>query len=179
MASDDELLRAAARGEARAFGRLYSRYRDAILAYCLRLTRDPEVAADLMAETFAAALVAVSREGVAHVEVPAAWLFGIARNKVIDSARRGRVDAHARKLLELEPLVLDDRDLGRINELGAEEALLGALPSDLSHAVRARVLDELEYAEIARGLDLSEQVVRKRVSRGLTKLRARLQEDHP
>jgi RNA polymerase sigma-70 factor (ECF subfamily) len=61
----------------------------------------------------------------------------------------------------------------------AEEALLAVLPSDLSHAVRARVLDELEYGEIARGLDLSEQVVRKRVSRGLTRLRARLQEDHP
>jgi RNA polymerase sigma-70 factor (ECF subfamily) len=132
-----------------------------------------------MAETFAAALLAVSRDSVSHVETPAAWLFGIARNKMIDSERRGRVDAEARKMLELEPLVLDDRDIARIDELGADDAILCALPADLSDAVRARVVDELDYDEIARTLDCSEQVVRKRVSRGLTKLRTRLQEGQP
>jgi RNA polymerase sigma-70 factor (ECF subfamily) len=76
----------------------------------------------------------------------------------------------------LEPLVLDDADIARINELGAGEEILALLPRELSEIVRARIVDEVEYWEIARAFDCSEQVVRKRVSRGLTRLRARFQE---
>jgi RNA polymerase sigma-70 factor (ECF subfamily) len=175
-ASDRELVRVTATGDGRAFGELFKRYGDAILAYCLRLTRRPEVAADLMSETFATALVAISRGQADDVDTPAAWLFRIARNKTIDAERRGRVDAAARELLMLEPLVLDDADIARINELGAGEEILALLPRELSEIVRARIVDEVEYWEIARAFDCSEQVVRKRVSRGLTRLRARFQE---
>jgi RNA polymerase sigma-70 factor (ECF subfamily) len=39
-------------------------------------------------------------------------------------------------------------------------------------AVRARIIDEESYAEIARRLECSEAVVRKRVSRGLAQLKS-------
>ena len=54
--SDEELL-----GDARdidAFGELYSRYVRELLGFLLRRTADAQVAADLVAETFAAAFVA-------------------------------------------------------------------------------------------------------------------------
>ena len=57
------------------------------------------------------------------------------------------------------------------------EAWLAQLPSHEAAALRARVLDEREYAEIASDLRVSEAVIRQRVSRGLGRLRRRLSED--
>jgi RNA polymerase sigma-70 factor (ECF subfamily) len=51
--------------------------------------------------------------------------------------------------------------------------LLAALPADQRLAVEARVLEDGEYSEIARRLHCSEQVVRKKVSRGLSTLKTR------
>ena len=50
--------------------------------------------------------------------------------------------------------------------------LLRALPADQRAAVRARVIDGLDYSEAADVLGCSEMVVRQRVSRGLRRLRA-------
>ncbi|MEA2496281.1 MAG: hypothetical protein QOJ29_4192, partial [Thermoleophilaceae bacterium] len=77
-----------------AFGAFYDRYRDALLAYFIRRVRDPDVAADLMAETFAKALLTL--HGGARVSSPAPWLFSIARSTLVDSVRRGQVEARAR-----------------------------------------------------------------------------------
>jgi RNA polymerase sigma-70 factor (ECF subfamily) len=46
------------------------------------------------------------------------------------------------------------------------------LGADQLAALRARVIDETDYATIARELRTSEAVVRKRVSRALARLRA-------
>jgi RNA polymerase sigma-70 factor (ECF subfamily) len=86
------------------------------------------------------------------------------------------VEDRARRRLSLEPEALDDDDLARVDELGAAGGsgvteLLEALPDSQRRAVRARVLDEREYGEIAAELRTSELVVRQRVSRGLARLR--------
>jgi RNA polymerase sigma-70 factor (ECF subfamily) len=51
---------------------------------------------------------------------------------------------------------------------------LADLPAGERAAVSARVIEERDYGEIARSLGCSEMVVRKRVSRGLARLRAGL-----
>ena len=106
-----------------------------VVSWCACRT-DPEVAADLTAEVFAAVLIAA-------------------------------------------PLAVEDYDLARILDLaddraGSVRGLLEALPVDERVAVHARVIDEREYGDIAQSLGCSELVIRKRVSRGLARLRARL-----
>jgi RNA polymerase sigma-70 factor (ECF subfamily) len=54
--------------------------------------------------------------------------------------------------------------------------LLEALPSAERGAVRARIVDERSYGEIAAELRCSELVVRKRVSRGLARMREQFKE---
>ncbi|MBX5470690.1 MAG: sigma-70 region 4 domain-containing protein [Thermoleophilaceae bacterium] len=54
--------------------------------------------------------------------------------------------------------------------------LVERLPPDQRDAVTARIVDERDYAGIARDLRCSESVVRQRVSRGLRALKVRLQE---
>jgi RNA polymerase sigma factor (sigma-70 family) len=53
-------------------------------------------------------------------------------------------------------------------------AAVDGLPPNERDAVRARVLNERAYSEIAIQLDCSESVIRQRVSRGLARLRGRL-----
>jgi len=176
--TDQELLALALTTEPEAFTVFYERHVDVVLTFLRRRTSSPEVAADLMAETFAAALLALHADTEPEqLEVPVAWLLGIARNKLFESYRRGRVEAAAREKLGLEPLVLDDSDLALVDELSESDLvsqLADLLPADQLEALRARVIDEREYDEIARDLDCSEAVVRKRVSRALSTLRARV-----
>jgi RNA polymerase sigma factor (sigma-70 family) len=172
----DEGLLAATRSEPAAFGAFYRRHEDRILSYFLSRVGDPEVAADLTAETFAAALSSAHRFRPRKAPA-AAWLFGIARNKLAMSRRQGRVEARARRRLRMAPLVLTDESIERIGALDRTVlTLVEELPGDQQEAVRARVVDELDYADIAMDLRCSEAVVRKRVSRGLGTLRARMEE---
>lgn len=173
--SDEELLVLGAR-DAEAFGEIYDRYEDPMLAFFRRATGRADLAADLTAEVFAAA-IASAASFRPELGTARGWLFGIARHELAQSWRRGRVDAEARRRLGMEPLVLSDESLERIDRLGQAGAmdsleLLQTLPADQRAAVRARVIDGLDYAEVAHTLGCSELVVRQRVSRGLRRLRA-------
>ncbi len=170
--SDDELLSA---GDPASFELLYLRHVETLLGYFARRTRDPELAADLTAETFAAAL-AGRRRFDPQRGAAAAWLFGIAANKLADAQRRGHADRAARRRLGMERLAIDDEDIARIESLGASSAgaLVELLPPDQRRAVRAHVVDELPYGTLAEELHTSEAAVRKRVSRGLAAVRQRL-----
>lgn len=172
--TDDAALLA---GTAADFGRFYRRNEAAILGYFLRRTGRPEVAADLTAETFVRALAGRGRFRPERGE-PRAWLFGIAHNVLSASLQTGRVEDEARMRLSLPPLTLTDDDLARVDELSGSDAedALADLPEEQREAVRARVLDESGYDEIAAALSCSESVVRKRVSRGLRTLRTRLED---
>ena len=175
LATEDQLLAAADRDGA-SFTEFYRRYERAMLAFFLRRTHDAELAADLTAEVFAAVLLACRRYRPG--EAPAtAWLFAIAQNKLADSRRRGRVEDAARRRLGMAPLELDDEDLRRVEACAGADALLDTLPADERAAVRARVLEEQSYEEIAGRLECSQAVVRKRVSRGLARLRNHLGEE--
>ena len=171
--SDDELLLA---GDPQSFAVFYRRHVDWMLGYLQRRTRDPEVAADLTAEVFAAALLArrryEPRGGHAN-----SWLFGIALHKLADWQRSGCAADRARRRLRMERVAPTEEDLTRIEALGRETGvvgLVGELPEEQRSAVLARVVQGRDYAEIAASAGVSEVVMRKRVSRGLASLRARI-----
>lgn len=167
----DELLLAG--HDAASFECFYVRHVDGLLAYFARRTRDAELAADLTAETFAAAL-AGRRRFRPEAGPAAGWLYGIAAKKLADAQRRGCAERRARRRLGMERLELTDEDIARIERLGeADHAtlLVDDLAADQRHAVVARVVDERSYHDIAAELHTSEAVVRKRVSRGLATVR--------
>jgi RNA polymerase sigma-70 factor (ECF subfamily) len=175
--SDEQLLAAVAGRDGDAFGVFYRRHLPRVVSYLLGETRDREVAADLTAEVFSAVLLSARRYR-AEKETAVPWVSGIARNVLGASRRRRRVEDRARRRLALDPIELDDYDLQRTEELAGERggvlALLEVLPEGERQAVTARVIEERGYAEIAAELRCSELVVRKRVSRGLGRLRMRV-----
>ncbi|MDA0158644.1 RNA polymerase sigma factor [Solirubrobacter ginsenosidimutans] len=175
MDSDEQLL-ARARRDPSAFGEFYARHERAIFRYFYRRVQHVEVAADLCAECFAAALLGSERFRAG--DTPAVgWLFGIARNVMGRSAERRRVESRARARLRMRPLVLEDETLAALERIHAGQVLadaMGHLSPEQAQAVQARIVDERDYEDIARELRTSEAVVRKRVSRGLDSLRRRV-----
>lgn len=177
--SDDRIL-AVAVTDRTAFAVFYRRYEGPMLAFFMRRTGDSELAADLSAEVFAAALAACVRYRPG--EAPAsAWLFAIAQHKLAKSRRRGVVEDRARRLLRMAPMAIEDEQLERIERLcGSDETLTGLLDSlapEQRDAVRARFLDDRSYEDIAGELRCSPAVVRKRVSRGLARIREQFREE--
>jgi RNA polymerase sigma factor (sigma-70 family) len=173
--SDEELL---IRGDAGGFAALYERRHPLIRGYLRRrLGAHPDLVLDLVAETFARALE--HREQFDGDRGPAvAWLVGIARNLLLDAARRGRVDDASRRRLGMERISFGQQELALLERDSDSELerALARLPGEQREAIEKRVLEEEPYAAIAAGIGCSEQVVRKRVSRGLATLRRDVRE---
>jgi RNA polymerase sigma factor (sigma-70 family) len=172
---DEDLLGQARAGDAQSFEAVYRRQYPVVLAFLAKRVAEPELAADLLAETFAALFVLVRDPARPLPESAVAWLLLTARHLLIDSYRRGHVESAARRRLAMRPVILEDSDLVRIQEISAETSLLevlaAQLPPEQVQALCARVLDERDYPSIAGELRCSEAVVRKRVSRALRTLR--------
>jgi RNA polymerase sigma-70 factor (ECF subfamily) len=169
MRSDAALL-AAARTDAGAFRELYDRYAERVLGYHLRRTRDDDAAHDLTAETFAQAWLVRGRFRDECGGTAGPWLFGIARNVLLMSVRRRRLEAAARERLGLPvtEIPADDSWLE-----GLDEAL-DELPESQREAIRLRVVDDLTYDAVAERLGTTPAAARVRVHRGLSALRDRL-----
>src|ERR687887_1848625 len=169
-ADDAALLRAAVDDPA-AFARFYRRHVEGVIAFFHRRTGDAELAADLTAETFAAALEGCHRYAPDR-GAPAAWLYGIANRQLATLHRHGGVEQRARRRLGMARIELTDEMLERVEAIADAERVdvevaLRALPDDQRDAVRARVLHDRSYDEIAAEQDIPAPAARQRVSRGL------------
>lgn len=173
--SDAELI-VASRTDPETFRLLYDRWAARLLAYFYRRTLDPEVAADLLAETFAVAF-ARRRSFRDTGRAGGAWLYGIASKELSHWVRRQQVHTRALRRLGAQRPELDDDSVARIEELVDAATYRPVLTDALAQiteperaAVRLRVVDELGYPEIASRLGCSEGAVRVRVHRGLSRL---------
>jgi RNA polymerase sigma factor (sigma-70 family) len=172
-ATDEQLLSAT---DAASFERFYCRHVEPLLGFFARRTRDAELAADLCAETFAAALAGRHRYRP-EVGAASAWLYGIGRKKLADAQRRGVAEQRSRRLLGMERIEISDDDAARIDRLAEAvqaRVLVDQLAPEQRDAITAHVLEERPYDEIAAELNTSQAVVRKRVSRGLAAMRQRM-----
>ena len=184
--SDAELL-ARTPGDMDAFAVFYRRHAEWVLRVAARRTGSAEHAGDLTAEVFAAAMLAARRfrprdAGGADPDKAAAnWLFGILLHKFAGFERRGAVERRGRRRLRMREPTLTVEEYERF--AAADErgptllAALERLPSSQREAVRARVIDEHSYEEVAAELQISEANARKRVSRGLAMLRAEVEKE--
>jgi RNA polymerase sigma factor (sigma-70 family) len=175
---DDDALLVSAADDPEAFAQFYRLHVRGVIAYFRRRVGSAELAADLTAETFAAALA--GRRRFAPDRGPAAaWLYGIARRQLVTYQRRGHVERRARRKLGMARIELTDEMLERVEaiadaELAHVDVALAALPDDQRAAVHARIVEDHAYEEIAAAQSISEPAARQRVSRGLAALRARM-----
>lgn len=179
--SDTGLLLAAS-SDVAAFGELYERHAETVLGYFYRRTHCLETAADLTAETFAAAFT--SRRRFRDVGAPAlAWVLTIARRQLNHFIRHEQVAERHRRKLGRPRIELTPTDYERVEQLVDLEAnrqrltaALGSLSERQAQAITLRVIDGLAYSDVAEHAGCSEGAARVRVSRGLTHLADLLEE---
>jgi len=160
--------------DADAFADFYELYVRRVSVYFVRRILDPEVAVDLTAETFALALERRRQFRGRCAEEEQGWLFAIARSLLHGYWRKGRVEQAAVARLGLERPSLGTEDIEFLHRQAGLDGLRGRLAEaldavrpDQAAAIRARVLEERDYAEIAAEFETTPDVIRARVSRGL------------
>lgn len=177
-AASDASLLAAARHDPDAFRELYERHAQSVHQYFVRRTGSRATALDLTAETFAQAWLVRARFRDEADGSAAPWIYGIARNVLLMSIRRGAIERRATGRLGLQeqldrPQCVEDPVPESTWAEGADE-LLDTLPAPQREAVRLRVLEDLEYSDIACQLGTTPGAARLRVHRGLSALKRQL-----
>lgn len=153
----------------------YRRHAPRLLTWCARRGLSAHDAADVTADVFVAALHARHRFEAAPGESAEFWLQGIAFNIVAGRHRRSARERAAQALLRADPITLTERDVADYAQLRADVGeLVGeitALPADQRSALVGRRLDGAAYGDLASKSGVSEQVIRRRVSRAVQTLR--------
>jgi RNA polymerase sigma factor (sigma-70 family) len=158
------------------FGHFYDRHVQGVLKFFIARTACAHTAADLTAETFATALLKSHRYDKKLGE-GRQWIYGIARNELMNSIRRLKVNDRALRKLHVHVPPIDQESLERIEALldiqpqvAALRQALDTLPKKSKDAVILRVGHDLPFSEVASRLQCSEGAARVRVSRGLALL---------
>lgn len=153
------------------FSDLYAEHGRAVTAYLLRRVADPDDAADLVAETFLAAWRRVR-------EVPAGpdarlWLFGIARGLHLNTRRSARRRARLIAKLGYEHSAGSPSAAEPSPETAVTAALQRLAAKD-REVLTLAAWEELEPAEIASVLGISQVAARSRLHRAGARLRREL-----
>jgi RNA polymerase sigma-70 factor, ECF subfamily len=117
-----------------------------VYGYLLPRCRSAELAEDLTAETFTAAVAATREGGVADVSV--AWLVGVARHKLVDHWRRTAREERSLAAASTCDEGVDDPWDEWLDAEAAHEAL-SRLSANHRAALTLRYLDGLPVAEVA------------------------------
>jgi RNA polymerase sigma-70 factor (ECF subfamily) len=158
--TDRELLAAHCAGDGEAFGELFRRHRDRMWAVALRITRDPEVAADAVQDGFISAFRrAESFRGEAAVTT---WLHRIIVNACLDRLRRTKPTS-ALPVYELA----DAHDHHHSVELRLDvQRALAQLPEGQRMALTLVDMHGMSVAEAADTLQVAEGTIKSRCARG-------------
>lgn len=167
--SDAELLAASRRGERAAFGALIERYQGVVCAVSYSGTGDRSLSEDVAQDTFLAAWRQLDQ--LREVGRLRAWLCGIARN-LARKARRAR-SREAPVDPSTESLALDAAmeatPFEQVSEQESESLVRSALdrvPESYREVLVLYYREQRSVREVALALELSEQAVMQRLSRG-------------
>ncbi len=186
---DEAYMVEQARHDADAFALLYRRYLQPVYRYLIQRIGDPAEAEDLTSQVFMEAL-----EGLVHYrdrgKFPA-WLFTIARRRLIDSYRKRRPDVSIDQPnsdpdqedeIEKELHLAGEHDLldqmEQAETLSRVKQLIEALPEDHQEILRMRYAAGLSYEEMASVLKRSPAALKMAVHRLLEQLQHSWQTDN-
>jgi RNA polymerase sigma factor (sigma-70 family) len=183
------LLARASLGDRAAFATLYERTSSHLFAVVLRITRDRAQAEDILQEVYVNVWRAASSFDAAQSQ-PLTWLTSIARNRAIDSLRRGQTQPRLRTAGaapdsrdgedDVYGTVADDAPgpldlLSRAAEARALATCLDKLSALQRQSVALAFYQGLSHAEVAEQLRQPLGTVKSWVRRALMTLKSCLQ----
>ncbi|HEY2715595.1 MAG TPA: sigma-70 family RNA polymerase sigma factor [Solirubrobacterales bacterium] len=148
-----------------ALTRLYDSYARALIVFFQRRVGDPELAVDLMSETFTSAIERLDQFRGSPETQLSGWIWSIAREVLSEHERQEAISGGSEDPADDEVL---------------REALskrLDLIPEEQREALRLRVIDHLSYREVAARLQITSSAARSRVERARRALRQLLDFD--
>ena len=171
MMEEKDLICRAARGDAEAFRQLVEAYQTPAYRLAARMC-GPDSAEDVTQEAFVAAWRALSSfRGDCRFST---WLYRLTTNAAIDCLRR---EKKHRDTGDVDDLELPDggpspqEQAERSDTRDAVRRALDRLSPEHRQVLLLRFMQELDYGEIARALNVSEGTVKSRINRAKSKLR--------
>lgn len=166
-------LSTAAKNDPAAFGKLYDHFLQPVYRYIRSRVATNQEAEDITSQTFIAAFEGL--RGYRERGFFSAWLFRIARSKLMDHFRRGKIEL---PLETLENLGESADALGRVAR--DEDArklvrLIRGLDDGDRELIRLRYVAELSFAEMAEVLGKREDAVKKSLYRLLANLKSQME----
>jgi RNA polymerase sigma factor (sigma-70 family) len=178
--TDAELIRAA-KQDPEAFREFYDRYAVWIRSWFKRHTGSDVASLDLTAETFAQAWHASRRFKDLADGSGAPWLFGISRNLLRQYHKHNRIESQARGRLGMPTAWAECEEYEAVDDRMVATSLapllrvaVRALPAEQRQALELRVVQQLDYEEVAGALGCTQNAARLRVSRALRALGLKL-----
>jgi len=156
-------------GNPDAFAGIVERYQAPLQRYLYRLTGDSELAQDLAQDTFVQAYKSILKTD-SELSLRA-WLYKIAENNARQYFRRKKLISFLpfSGTAKDEPVAADSAG-DREKSMAIEEALL-KIPQKIRACLVLHFVEGFKYREISEILGISEEAVRKRVSRGSLEFR--------
>jgi RNA polymerase sigma-70 factor (ECF subfamily) len=179
--SDAEIIQQVLAGNTALFELLMRRYNERIYRAARSIVRDEQEAEDIMQQAYVNAFTHLRQfNGSAQFST---WLTRIAINEALARVRRrGRYEALDDDLSNVEPFmstnpVQNPERQAFVGELrGLLEWAIDTLPDGMREVFVLRDVEGLSTAEVAESLEVSEDVVKTRLSRGRAALRRALLE---
>ncbi|RME87421.1 MAG: sigma-70 family RNA polymerase sigma factor [Planctomycetota bacterium] len=175
--SDESLIERAQKGDEQAFNALYDRHKDRILNFSYALTGDREAPWDVLQETFLYLF-----KKLPHYRQEAKFttlLYKVVKNLSITILRKNRKIPHS---LEEDQAALLSSDMASPDEIIALEEqkeefekILFTLSPTFREVLYLKIVEALEYSEIAEILDLPLGTVKSRLHYGWKKLVEKLE----
>jgi len=168
---DERLFKRLAKEDMSALDELYAITEKTMYAYSVSLTRDHQMALDLMQDTYVKILSAT------HIYKPMgkplAWMFTIAKNLHYSNTRKEK------RSIAMEPEeVADDRRFSYITDMDDRivlEGVLSLLTEEEREIVMLHAVSGMKHKEIAEGLGLNLSTTLSKYHRALKKLREYLE----
>jgi RNA polymerase sigma-70 factor, ECF subfamily len=175
--TDADLLRAMARGEEAALGRLIARHGAGMTAVAARYLGNPAEAEDVVQEAFFRVWQSAPRFDPARAK-PSTWIYAIVVRLCIDRLRKLKL----RRFLGLaagpdagdlvaDPAPATEQSLASRQELALTRAALATLPDRQRLAILLAAVGGLDTAGIAETLDISPGAVEQLLVRARRRLR--------
>jgi RNA polymerase sigma-70 factor (ECF subfamily) len=177
LEQDAQLVQQCLQGDGSAWEELVRRHTRRVFNLCYRFTNNGAESEDLSQEVFLRVYKTLASYRSAHGGF-ATWMTSVTRNLLIDHYRRTKRDRLTDSLDDAMSVVENKESSARrpdeqalLGELsGQVHAALQRLSPELREAVILRDLQQLEYMEIQRVLEIPEGTVKSRINRGRIEL---------
>lgn len=157
-----------------SLAKIYEDYKKYLFAIALDISNDAEIAEEALSETFVAVITVYEKVKYYGADQLRYFLRTVLKNKTVDLLRFKSKLIEFRTDLDENIPVEDDVYFDGVDPKTLAKALM-SIKEEFREILILKYVDEMEYTDIAKILNLSYEAAKKRVFRARTALKERLE----